>query len=126
VSLKRYEQAEGGPRAEQSARTEDEQVLLARFKKLTEDTLPARAKEERWPVRFDHCFKRICLDCAFEDVWYRHLARPAERHLRGEALERAIRCAEALLDGGLPVLRERDAASLRWRGKRPKAGYGAS
>lgn len=100
--------------------SEEDAVAVAKFKELTELVLPARAAAERWPIRFDHCFKRICLDWAFGDIWYRHLQRPAERHLRGEPLTRAVGCAEALLDGGLPVLRERDAASLRWRGKQPK------
>lgn len=99
---------------------------MLRFKDLTERVLPARAAEERWPIRFDHCFKRICLDWAFGDVWYRHLARPAEKNLRGEALARAVQCAEELAADGLPVLQQRDQASLCWRGKRPKTGHGAS
>ncbi len=90
---------------------------IARFKHLTEVALPTRAREQRWPIRLDHCFKRICLDAAFGDVWYNHLPRPAERHLSGEPLTRAIACAEALLAGGLPVLTLRNAESLRYRGK---------
>jgi hypothetical protein len=107
-------------------RSAGEHEAVARFKDLTERELPARAATERWPIRFDHCFKRICLDWAFGDVWYRHLARPAERHLRGEALARAVQCAEELSTGDIAVLQHRDAASLRWRGKRPKAARGAS
>ena len=99
---------------------------IARFKLLTEELLPAHARQERWPIRLDHCFKRICLDYAFQDVWYKHLQRPAERHLGGEALRRAVNCAEELAAGGTELLRTRDAASLVWRGKRPKTGAGAS
>jgi hypothetical protein len=95
-------------------------ALVQRWKHLTEVALPARAVEQRWPIRFDHCFKRICLDHAFGDVWYKHLARPAERHLRGPALERAVQCGEDLLAGDLDVLHPLDAASLRYRGKAPK------
>ena len=94
---------------------------IARFKQLTEGVLPAMARDEGWPIRLDHCFKRICLDWAFGDVWYRHLARPAERHLRGDALQRALACATEVVSGGLP---ERDAASLRWRGKPAKTPAG--
>ena len=107
-------------------RTAEELPAVGRFKELTEEILPARARQQRWPIRFDHCFKRICLDWAFGDVWYRHLARPAERHLAGEPLQRAVACAEALATGEPALLRERDAASLRWRGKRPKPGTDAS
>ncbi len=90
---------------------------IARFKHLTEIALPALACEQRWPVRLDHCFKRICLDAAFQDVWYNHLPKPAERHLSGDALVRAITCAESLLSEGRPALDLRNAESLHFRGK---------
>ncbi len=90
---------------------------LARFKHLTEVELPALAREHRWPLRFDHCFKRVCLDHAFGDTWYKHLRKPAERHIEGEALARALSCAEAIAAGGLPVLARHNAESLAWRGK---------
>lgn len=98
-------------------RTAADEDMVRHFKALTEAELPAMARMHRWPIRLDHCFKRICLDHAFADVWYRHLPRPAERHLRGEALQRAVQCAEDLMACGLPLLRERNAASLRVRGK---------
>ncbi len=100
----------------------EDRERVARFKVLTEQTLPALAREGRWPIRLDHCFKRICLDHAFGDVWYKHLPRPAERHLGGEALGRALACAEELASEGRTLLRERDSASLRYRGKAPKRG----
>ncbi len=90
---------------------------LLRFKRLTEVELPALARERRWPLRFDHCFKRVCLDHAFGDVWYNHLRKPAEKHIGGAALARAVACAEEILAGGVAVLAERNAASLRCRGK---------
>ena len=90
---------------------------LARFKQLTEVALPRTAREQRWPIRLDHCFKRICLDAAFRDIWYNHLAKPAERHLAGPALIAALACAEAILAEGLPTLTLRNAESLRYRGK---------
>ena len=93
---------------------------VAHFKHLTETTLPALARQHRWPIRLDHCFKRICLDHAFADVWYKHLPRPAERHLAGLPLARAIACAEAIAAQGLPVLQQRNTESLRYRGKLPR------
>ncbi len=90
---------------------------IARFKQLTEQILPTLARENCWPIRLDHCFKRICLDHAFADVWYRHLARPAEHHLTGEPLARAIVCAESIEADGLPTLTRRNAESLGFRGK---------
>ncbi len=93
------------------------EVRVVRFKELTERVLPERARHYGWPLRLDHCFKRVCLDYAFEDVWYRHLAKPAERHLEGDALERAVRCAEELAVGDRELLEARNRLSLRYRGK---------
>ena len=90
---------------------------VQRFKHLTETALPARAAALDWPIRLDHCFKRICLDHAFADVWYNHLARPAERHIAGDPLQRALACAEALLTGDRAMLQARNIASLTYRGK---------
>ena len=95
----------------------DRAAAIARFKHLTEVALPERARAERWPIRLDHCFKRICLDYAFGDVWYKHLRKPAERHLAGGPLQCALACAEALLAEGLPLLARRNTESLRYRGK---------
>lgn len=91
--------------------------LIHRYKSLTEIELPARAREARWPLRLDHCFKRICLDWACNDCWYKHIPKPAEAHLDGVVLERAVQCAEEILRSGAELLRERNAASLLWRGK---------
>ena len=90
---------------------------ITRLKDLCERVLPALARERRWPIRLDHCFKRVCFDHAFGDVWYRHTARPAERSLSGPALDRALCCAEELAAGSDDLLRQRNQESLRWRGK---------
>ena len=95
----------------------DHEQQLARFKHLTEVALPEAAREHQWPIRLDHCFKRICLDAAFHDVWYNHLRKPAERHISGEPLARALACAEAILAEGRPTLDLHNAESLRFRGK---------
>ncbi len=95
----------------------DQPAQIARFKHLTETILPALAREHHWPIRMDHCFKRICLDHAFSDVWYHHLKKPAERHLTGEPLQRALACAEDLAREGLALLGTRNTASLTYRGK---------
>ena len=90
---------------------------LRRYKQLTEQALPARAVAERWSLRNDHCFKRVCLDYAVQDEWYRHLPKPAEQHIHGEALERALQCAEDLLREGENLLQVRNRESLQFRGK---------
>ena len=94
--------------------------MIERFKDLTERVLPNMAREQHWQVRFDHCFKRICLDNAFEDVWYRHLRRPAERHLSEPELSRAVEIALRLTEEGRPLLELLNNRSLRWRGKQTR------
>ena len=94
-----------------------EQHGIAHFKYLTEVALPERARVERWPLRLDHCFKRVCLDHAFGGEWYRFIAKPAERNPQGEALLRAVQCAEEILQQGRPLLDTRNRQSLLYRGK---------
>ena len=93
----------------------DRAAKVAEWKRLTEQMLPALAKEHGWPLRLDHCFKRVCLDYAFGDVWYRHVQKPAERHIAADALERATRSANEIAEQGEPLLRARNAESLRVR-----------
>ena len=107
-----------------TALSDDE--LRRRFKALTETELPALAKLRRWPLRLDHCFKRVCLDWACGDCWYAHIGRPAERHIERDTLERAVQCATDLMSGDAELLRERNLASLRWRGKQIPASPRAS
>ena len=52
-------------------------MTIPRFKHLTEQALPTQAHLHHWPIRLDHCFKRICLDHAFQDIWHHHIPRSA-------------------------------------------------
>lgn len=90
---------------------------IRRWKQLTEKQLPQKAAAERWPVRVDHCFKRITLDNLFGDVWYRHLPSPAEDHLTDEQAQKAAMIAETILQGGRETLNGLNRLSLQWRGK---------
>lgn len=92
---------------------------LARWKHLTETLLPTRARHQHWPITLDHCFKRITLDHACNDLWTRHLPKPAQRHLSGPTLDRALAAAEALLTGDHTLLDQLNRTSLHHRGKLP-------
>ena len=101
--------------------TRDE--LYARYRELVDDELPRRAREGRWVVTADHCFGRILLDHAVGGRWYDVLDRrrsPASAQLDDDQLAAAVALAERVLAEGYPLLRELDAQSLAWRGKRPK------
>ncbi len=96
--------------------------LLRRYRRLVDVELPARTAEQRWVLRFDHCFGRVLLDAAVGRCWYEVLDRrsPAFRHLDDAQLRSAVGLGERLLREGDPLLRELDAQSLAWRGKPPK------
>jgi len=101
----------------------DRDQLLARYRQLVLDQLPARARAESWVVRADHCFGRIVLDHAVGGRWYDVLDRrrsPAFAQLDDARLAAAVRLAERMLAEGDPLVRELDARSLHWRGKPPK------
>jgi proline racemase len=97
--------------------------LLARYRELVLGELPRRARAEQWVVREDHCFGRIVLDHAVGGRWYDVLDRrrsPAFAQLDDDRLAAAVALAERMLAEGNPLVRELDAQSLLWRGKRPK------
>jgi hypothetical protein len=97
--------------------------LLVRYRQLVDDELPRRARAGRWVVTADHCFGRILLDSAVGGCWYDVLDRrrsPASAQLDDDQLAAAVALAERVLAEGDPLLRELDAQSLAWRGKRPK------
>lgn len=92
-----------------------------RFKELTEVTLPRLAREGNWPLRLDHCFKRVCLDNACGGVWYDFIDKPAEKNMTESQLARATAVAESIARDGEPLLRCLNRNSLRWRSARQKA-----
>ena len=100
----------------------DRDGLLRRYRELVDTELPARAAQDRWVLRFDHCFGRVLLDHAVGRRWYDVLDRrsAAYRQLDDAQLGAAVALGERLLREGDPLLRRLDAQSLAWRGKRPK------
>jgi hypothetical protein len=101
----------------------DRDTLLARYRELVDDELPAAAARGGWVIRRDHCFGRVLLDDAVGGCWYDVLGRArgaAYRRLDDERLAHAVAQGERMLAEGDPLVRELDARSLAWRGRRPK------
>ena len=97
--------------------------LVAEYTRLAKDALPARAKEEKWPIRFDHCFMRVMLDGAFGKCWYECLDRKrgsAISQISDADLAAAVAVGRRMEAEGRSAVDELDARSLRLRGKRPK------
>jgi hypothetical protein len=105
------------------AAAERRDELLARYRVLVDDALPAAARDGRWSLRLNHCFGRVLLDDAVGGCWYDHLDRragAAYRQLDDDQLAGAVARGERLLTEGDGLLRSLDARSLEWRGKAPK------
>lgn len=90
--------------------------LQRRWLHLTRHVLPGMADAAGWPIRYDHCFMRVCLDHAVGAAWHSVVPRPAVRHMTDEQLQAAIGWAERIAaePGLLPGLNQQ---SLQWRGK---------
>ncbi|MEM1010981.1 MAG: hypothetical protein AAGI46_02030 [Planctomycetota bacterium] len=101
----------------------DRPALEAAWLDLTRDRLPKLAAEAGdWPIRFDHCFMRVCLDHAVGGCWYDHIDRkkgPAYRVASDEVLARAVSVARRIETGGKEALEPLNRQSLVWRGKLP-------
>ncbi len=94
-------------------------ALQERWHALTRTILPGMATAHGWPIRFDHCFMRVCLDAAVGVRWDRVVPRPAIRHLTDAQLGRAVSVAEGIA-ADPASLRRLNGSSLRMRG-----GHGA-
>ena len=106
-----------GDHDERPVASQDRARMVASWLELTRRVLPGMAAAERWPIRLDHCFMRVCLDAAIGRPWHEAVPRPAVRHLSDAQLARAIAVAEQVRDhpDRLAAL-NRD--SLRARGHR--------
>ena len=96
--------------------------LRARWRDLVGRRLPEEAKRRPdWPIRLDHCFARVLLDCAHGRAWREVVVPPAWRNTDPETLARAVALGESVLAGeiALPPL---NARSLALRGKRAARG----
>lgn len=93
----------------------DHTFLINKYKQLLNEVLPATFTQ---PVRHNHCFNRIVLDCLFEDVWYKHLdrSRTAISQLNDEQLQKMVKRMEQWLQEP-DLLFEDNTQSLVYRKK---------
>ena len=76
--------------------------------------LPGMAEAQRWPIRADHCFMRVCLDTAIGRRWDEAVRRPAVGNLTPDQLARAGAVAESIVaDPGSLVRLNASSLALR-------------
>ena len=71
-------------------------ALVARWLQLTRTVLPGMAQAHGWPIRFDHCFMRVCLDAAVGSPWTSRVKAPAIRYLDPAQLAAAVEIAATI------------------------------
>lgn len=76
--------------------------------------LVKKAEITKYPVRFDHCFKRIILDQMFQGVWYNFVEKPAYKHLTEDQKKEFQDKVNLLLEKP-EVCFEWNQQSLAWR-----------
>lgn len=89
--------------------------LLEDLRRLSEEALPRLARETgQYPVRFDHCFKRIAYDYAAGEKWDQAVDRPFYKNASIEQLQTALEALERMEEdpGAAEVLNDQ---SLSYR-----------
>jgi hypothetical protein len=67
--------------------------------RLAEEVLPSNAtRDDRYPVRFDHCFKRIAYDAAVGAQWDTEVQPPFYRHASDAQIHAAIETLNAMCE----------------------------
>jgi hypothetical protein len=93
--------------------------LIDHYLIMTKEVMPKMAcdPENKWPVRYDHCFQRIVLDSVCQGVWYESIKRPAYKNLNHVQAKLAVKLCNDIITGQVD-LSQLNFQSLTWRGKR--------
>lgn len=96
------------------------EALIAALEAAVEVTLPAMAATgPGWPVRLNHCFRRVIYDAVAGEPWRQRWPAPAVAHIGSAELAEAVRLAEAMLREGPARCRDLNARSLAARRANP-------
>ena len=90
--------------------------LKQEWRKLYSEILPAYARENNWPVHFDHCIARIIYDHVAGAKWDTVWCSPAIYNLSDDNLRKCIQTGKDLKCADLDVVKL-NRESLRYRGK---------
>ena len=91
--------------------------LQKEYLNLINNVLPELALERDFPIRYNHCFGRVCLDNLFNDCWYNHLQQgkgSAYKQLTIEQLHVVINIAKSITKDKSYLI-ELNNKSLAWR-----------
>lgn len=96
------------------------EALKDQLRTLANETFPAVARRDKYPIVFNHCFLRVVYDNLFGQKWQEVLnpKKPAIHQLSETQLRRAIALGNEIIADRqtCEILNRR---SLEWRGKAP-------
>lgn len=93
-------------------------VVVMELGKACDDALPVLSREGGWPVRYDHCFRRLVYDAACGGYWKDHVDGDTFIHdADKDQLVDALKHAARLLHEGSEYAWELQEKSLLWRGE---------
>lgn len=81
-----------------------------------EFVFPMLASKYNWPIRFDHCFRRVIYDICVGDKWNTKVQSPANKNMTVEQLKRCVSICIELVENP-QLMMEYNNRSLAWREK---------
>ena len=91
-------------------------ALVEELVRRVDAVLPAlAAAAPGWPVRHNHCFRRIVYDTLAGEPWRSRWPAPAVAHMTEAELAAALALCDRLAAEGPALCREWNTASLRGR-----------
>lgn len=108
----------GGLGVTEDVEHSNREMVVKHINEICDEELPDMAKQGGWPVRFDHCFRRLVYDAACEDEWYDHVDGDSfiDDATKGQ-LTRALDHAARLLYDGADYAWQLQEQSMLWRGE---------
>jgi hypothetical protein len=102
---------------------EEKTQTRVRLLKAWEETIQRLVEKSQgvggYPVKEDHCFKRILLDHICGGVWYEKISKPAKAHMSLEQLEGGIEAGRQMLENPERSWKW-NRESLEWRREKQK------
>jgi hypothetical protein len=110
---------EAPPSGQKKQKAPPRAALEQEYNTLFNETLPAVAKAEGWPVHLNHCLMRVALDGYWQCCWYDKLDKKkgALRSMSVPQIENVLMVGKKMAQEGQPYVARLNRQSLAYRGK---------
>lgn len=90
--------------------------LILRLNVYVEEVFPQLSIKHKWPIRFDHCFRRVIYDNVYGKKWCESIPAPVIKNISLDDLETAISLCRFILSNPDELVKLNNK-SLAWRNK---------